>query len=168
MEKAKELGVDLVEIAPMAKPPVAKLIPFSKFKYQLQQKESEEKKKTKNAKIKELRLTPFMADGDFTSRVSRAKEFFANGDKVRFVVKFKGRQITKKEFGDKILAKVVETLYDVASVEIQPKQLGKIIMMQMSPVKKVAGKASSGSKTSTPSVETAPAEPTQKEQEANQ
>lgn len=138
--KAEELGTDLVEIAPQAKPPVAKLISFSKFKYQQKQKENQEKKKAKNAEIKELRLTPFMADGDFNSRMARAKEFISEGNKARFVVKFKGRQITKKEFGDKILARVVETLYDIASVEIAPKLMGKLMMMQMAPAKKQKSK----------------------------
>lgn len=136
LQKAHELNVDVVEIAGKATPPVVKLISFSKFKYQIQQKLNEEKKRTKNSEIKELRLTPFIAQGDLDSRVKKARQFLENGDKVRLVVKFKGRQITKKEFGDNVLLKATKALEDISSVEVAPKLMGKLIMMQLMPSKK--------------------------------
>lgn len=136
LQKAQELGVDVVEIAGKANPPVVKLISLSKFKYQLQQKRNEEKKRNKNAEIKELRLTPFIAKGDFDSRMKRARQFLEDGNKVRLVVKFKGRQITKKEFGDTVLNRAMTSLEDISTVEVPPKMMGKLIMMQLMPVKK--------------------------------
>ncbi len=135
-QKAQELGVDVVEIAGSAKPPVVKLISLSKFRYQLQQKKNEEKKRNKNAEIKELRLTPFIAQGDFDSRMKKARAFLEGGDKVRLVIKFKGRQITKKEFGDNVLNKAIAALGEISTIEVPPKLMGKMIMTQLMPVKK--------------------------------
>jgi len=136
LQKAAEYGVDVVEIAPKANPPVAKLIDFSKFKYQLAQKAQEEKKKAKISEIKELRFTPVIAQGDFDNRVKRAREFLTDGDKVRFVVKFIGRQITRKDLGEKVLNKAIEAVDDISIVEIPFKLMGKIMMTQVTPVKK--------------------------------
>jgi len=145
LDKARELGVDVVEIAPQAKPPVVKLISFSKFKYQLQQKAQEEKKKTKNVEIKELRFSPVMAQGDFDSRMKRARKFLTDGDKVRIVIKFRGREITKRELGDRIAIRAIEALADISMVEVQPKLLGKLLTLQLTPSKKKkpAGEAAS-------------------------
>lgn len=134
--KAQELGVDLVEIASSAMPPVAKLINFAKFKYQQQQKEQEEKKKNKAAELKELRFTPVIAQGDFDSRIKKARNYLEGNDKVRLVVKFTGRQITRKDFGERVLQRAVEQLQDCSMVEIQPRLLGKFMMMQLTPTKK--------------------------------
>lgn len=136
LRKARELGVDIVEIAPKAVPPVAKLIDFSKFKYQQQQKEQDEKKKTKISEIKELRMTPVMAQGDFDVRMKKARKYLEDGDKVRLVVKFQGRQIARKDLGERVIRKAVEQLSDCSQMEIQPKLMGKLLMMQLTPVKK--------------------------------
>mgnify|MGYP001585978041 FL=1 len=136
LRRARELGIDLVEIAPKAVPPVAKLIDFSKFKYQQQQKAQEDKKKAKIAEIKELRLTPVIAKGDFDSRMKKARKYLEGGDKVRLVVKFQGRLITRKEFGERVLQRAVEQLADCSAVEIAPRLLGKFMMMQLTAVKK--------------------------------
>jgi translation initiation factor IF-3 len=136
LKKANELGVDLVEIAPKALPPVAKLINFAKFKYQIAQKAQEDKRKTKISEIKELRMTPVIAQGDFDGRMKKARQFLEDGDKVRLNVKFAGRMITKKEYGEKVLKRAVDQLSDISMVEIAPKLIGKFMMMQLSPVKK--------------------------------
>ena len=136
LRRARESGIDLVEIAPKAVPPVAKLIDFSKFKYQQQQKAQEDKKKAKIAEIKELRLTPVIAKGDFDSRMKKARKYLEGGDKVRLVVKFQGRLITRKEFGERVLQRAVEQLADCSAVEIAPRLLGKFMMMQLTAVKK--------------------------------
>ena len=136
LRKARELGVDIVEIVPKAVPPVAKLIEFSKFKYQQQQKEQDEKKKAKISEIKELRMTPVMAQGDFDVRMKKARKYLEDGDKVRLVVKFQGRQIARKDLGERIIRRAVEQLADCSQMEIQPKLMGKLLMMQLTPVKK--------------------------------
>lgn len=125
LTEAKKLKVDLVEVAPQAVPPVAKLIEFSKFKYQLARKEREAKSSQKKVELKEIRLTPFMAQGDFDTKISKARNYLVGGDKVRFVIKFVGRQLTHKEFGDTIWQRAVLALADVSKIEQQPKWVGK-------------------------------------------
>ena len=133
LEKAKVLGVDVVEVAEKANPPVVKLIEFSKFKYQ------ENKKDRAGAasaqETKEIILHPFMAENDLFIKLNRVKEFLKNGDKVRLVVKFKGREITKKEFGEKIMAKALESLAEISSIEQEPKMLGKLMIATIKPKK---------------------------------
>jgi len=133
---AEAEGKDLVLVNPSAKPPVAKIIGFSKFKYQMQQKESESKKSSRNVDIKEIRFTPFIAEGDFNIRVKKAREFLTDGNKVKLNVKFTGRQITRKEFGDKVINKAVEQLADIASIERAPQLLGKMLVIQLQPKRK--------------------------------
>ncbi len=136
LKKAEELGLDLVEIAPQAKPPVAKLINFAKFKYQLAQKHQEEKKKNKNVELKEIRFTPFIGENDFKVRIRKAQDYLRGGDKVKLVVKFTGREITRKNFGDAVLNKAVTALADISRVEITPRLVGKNMFMQLVPSKK--------------------------------
>lgn len=133
LEKAHTLGVDVVEVAESAVPPVVKLIEFSKFKYQ-------ENKKTRAGlssaqETKEILLYPFMAENDLFIKLNRVKEFLQNGDKVKLVVKFKGREITKKEFGDKVMTKALENLVGLATVEQEPKMMGKLIIATVKPKK---------------------------------
>src|SRR5688572_24731538 len=108
LQKAKDEGLDLVEVATHANPPVAKIIDFKKFLYQEEKKKREEKKKAKVSETKEVRLGPFMSDNDLQVMVRRGREFLEDGDKVRLVVKFKGRQITRTEFGYQVVNKFVE------------------------------------------------------------
>ena len=133
---AREQGLDLVEVAPAAKPPVAKLIDFKKFLYQEEKKKREEKKKAKNSETKEVRLGPFMSDNDLGVMVKRAREFIEDGDKVRLVVKFKGRQITKQQFGAGVIQKVVASLADVAKMEKEPRMEGRQLVAILSHEKK--------------------------------
>jgi translation initiation factor IF-3 len=134
--KAQELGVDLVEVAPMAQPPVAKLIDFAKFKYQMQQKHQDEKKKNKQVEVKEIRFTPFIGTGDFDVRIKKATEYLKGGDKVKLVVKFTGREITRKNFGDAVLDRAMKALGDISKVEITPRLVGKNMFMQLAPATK--------------------------------
>lgn len=136
MLQAENEEKDLVLVNPAANPPVAKIIEFSKFKYQLQQKESDSKKSSKSVDIKEIRFTPFIAEGDFNMRIRKAREFLSDGNKVKLNVKFTGRQITRKEFGDKIINKAIEQLADIATVERAPQLLGKMLIVQLQPKKK--------------------------------
>ena len=134
--KAKEMGMDLVEIAPNAKPPVAKIVDFKKFLYQEEKKKREEKKKAKVSETKEVRLGPFMSDNDLSVMVRRSRDFLESGDKVRLVVKFAGRQITHPEFGHKVLDKVIAELSDISKVEKEKKLEGKQMISIISPDRK--------------------------------
>jgi translation initiation factor IF-3 len=140
IQEARKLGVDLVEVAPSAKPPVCKLIDFKKFKYQEAKKEREAKKGQKGGGLKEVRLTPFIASNDLSFRLKRAKEFLEEGDKVRLSVRFTGRQLTHKEFGDLVLSKALANLEGIAKKEAEPKWLGKDFFIILAPNKGKAGK----------------------------
>ncbi len=136
LAKAKSEGLDLVEIAPNAKPPVAKIIDFKKFLYQEEKRKREEKKKTKVSETKEVRLGPFMSDNDLEVMVRRSRDFLEDGNKVRLVVRFAGRQITHPEFGAKVIDKVTEKLSDVSKIEKEKKLEGKQMIAIISPEKK--------------------------------
>lgn len=136
LELAERELKDLVLIADKAEPPVVKLIEFSKFKYQQQQKKQEEKKGTKGNVIKELRLTPFIAAGDLESRINRIREFLEEGNKVRLQMKFKGREITKQDFGTNVFQKIFTAVAEVGRVESEPKLLGKFMTAQLTPTGK--------------------------------
>lgn len=136
LEQAKDQGLDLVEIAPAAKPPVAKIIDFKKFLYQEEKKKREEKKNAKTSETKEVRLGPFMSDNDLGVMTRRAREFLQNGDKVRLVVVFNGRQVTHPEFGHKVLDKVIAQLSDTSKVERDRRLEGRKLMILISPEKK--------------------------------
>ncbi len=140
LTKAKEAGMDLVEVAPTASPPVAKIIDFKKFLYQEEKKKKEEKKKSKVSETKEVRLGPFMNDHDLEVMIRRAKEFLTNNDKVRLVVKFKGRQITHPEFGKTVVQKVIDSVSDIGKVDRDPHFEGKQLLALLSPESKKKGK----------------------------
>jgi translation initiation factor IF-3 len=116
LQRAKELNIDVVEVAAKANPPVAKLIDFKKFKYQEAKKEREAKKSQKNVGVKEIRLRPFIGQHDFETRVGKAQEFLKEGNQVKIVVFFRGREITRKEFGFEVMKKFVAALESVRVV----------------------------------------------------
>jgi translation initiation factor IF-3 len=132
---AQEKELDLVEVAPMAKPPVVKMIDYNKFLYQLEKKKREEKRKSKVSETKEIRLGPFMSDNDLQVMVNRGREFLEEGDKIRLVVKFRGRQITRTEFGRGIIRKAIESLADISKVDREPKMEGRQLVALLSPEK---------------------------------
>jgi len=134
VQKARELGVDLVEVSPNTTPPVCKLINFKKLKYIKAKKEQEEKKNTKGGELKEIQLSPFIAQNDIDFRVTRAKKFIADGNKVKLRVRFSGRQIAKKDFGYKILENFVQSLSGVANKDSEAKLIGKEISLVLSPI----------------------------------
>jgi translation initiation factor IF-3 len=139
LSQAKAANVDAVEIAPMAKPPVVKLIDYKKFKYQLAKKERESKASQKKVELKEVRLTPFMGENDFQTRIARGREFLTDGNKVRINVRFVGRQLSKKEFGDQVMNKAFAALSDISTVDQPGKWLGKQYMATLTPFKKGQG-----------------------------
>ncbi len=144
IDKARELGLDLVEIAPTAKPPVARIIDFKKFLYQEEKKRREEKKKAKNSETKEIRLGPFMNEHDLETMVNRAREFLEENDKVKLVVRFKGRQMGHPEFGHKVIGKATEMLSDISKVDKSPHFEGRQLITMLSPEKHKEVKTAEG------------------------
>lgn len=136
MEKSKKEGLDLIEIAPLATPPVAKIINFGKFRYQEEKKRRQEAKKAKSAELKEIRFTPFIAENDYNVRLERIKEFLGQKNKVKAVVVFKGRQLGSKQFGYSLLKRLVEEFGDMVVVDMEPKFIGRHLIMIISPVNK--------------------------------
>lgn len=122
--KARERGVDLVEIAPNAQPPVAKLIDYGKFLYEQKKRQHEQKKKQVAVQVKEIKFRPGTDEHDYNYRMEHAREWLEDGDKVRAAIAFRGREMTHRELGAKILKKLTEDLSDVADVEIAPKMEG--------------------------------------------
>lgn len=136
MDYALGQGADLVLIGEAANPPVAKIIDFKKFLYQEQKKEAESKRSQKASGIKELRLgSPFAGTADIKARVDRAREMLTEGFKVKFVIKFVGRQITHPEFGHKTMNQIVDTLADVGKIDRESKFEGKLLTMVLAPIK---------------------------------
>lgn len=133
---AQEAGVDLVEVASKTDPPVAKIVDFAKFKYQERRKHLAGKGKAKSQDLKEVRFTPFIAENDFNIRIKRAREFLEEGDKVSLVVKFVGRQITRKEFGYELIKRAYSQLQDISTMEREPALKGKILTTTLAPSKK--------------------------------
>lgn len=139
LQKAKEFGVDVVEIAPNAKPPVAKLIDYKKFKYQEAKKERESKKNVKNVGVKEIRLRPFIEQHDFDTRLKRATEFIEKGNQVKINVLFKGRELGRKQFGFEVLNKFIKSIPGIKLVR-EPRMEGRVLAAMVVPDKKGDGK----------------------------
>lgn len=136
LAKARELGLDLVEVAPLAKPPVAKIVDFNKFLYQQSKKKQEEKRKAKVSETKELRLGALMEDHDLAVMIRRGHDFLKDGDKVRIVVKFRGRQIVHPEFGRNVAQKVITGLAAVSKIEREPHFEGRQLVAILAPERK--------------------------------
>ena len=134
--KARQKGLDLVEVAPKAQPPVCKIIDFKKFRYQ-EDKKLRASKRGQRQDLKEFRFTPFIAPRDYEIRINRAREFLNKGRKVRLTVKFLGRQITRKKFGYELLNKAVEALRDISKIEAEAKLQGKLLCTVLAPSKKL-------------------------------
>jgi len=135
LQQAQEKELDLIEVAPNAKPPVCKIVDFKKFKFLEAKKEQQEKKKAKKVNLKEVKLSPFIADNDFNFRLKRAEEFLKEGNKVKIAVFFKGRQITKKDFGYKLIEKALERLASLSEVDLGTKFVGRKLEVVLKPVK---------------------------------
>ena len=127
--RAEEEGVDLVAVAPEAKPPVCKLLDYGKLKYKEQKKQAEARKKTATHTVKELRIRYSTEQNDLDTKIRKARNFLEGGDRVRFLMRFKGREVVYKDLGRETLNKVIEILDDVALVEdYSPLQGNKIIV----------------------------------------
>lgn len=129
LKLAKEADLDLVKIAPNAKPPVCKIIDYGKYRYELARKEKEAKKKQKTVEIKEIRLSPNIESNDLNTKVNMARKFIAKGDKVKITLRFRGREMAHIQSSKHILDDFADMLSEVAVIEKPAKQEGKSIMM---------------------------------------
>jgi translation initiation factor IF-3 len=134
--RAEELGVDLVEISPTAKPPVCKLMDFGKYKYREQKRAHEAKMKQKQVHVKEIKLRPVTDEHDYQIKLRNAKRFLEDGDKVKFIVQFRGREMAHQEFGLRYLEKAQTDLEGLIAIEQAPKIEGRNAIMIVSPTKK--------------------------------
>lgn len=124
IQKARDMGLDLVEISPMAKPPVCKIIDYGKFLYEQKKRQREAKKKQVNVQVKEIKFRPATDMHDYGYRMQHARDWLEGGDKVRAAIAFRGREMSHRELGAKILARLTEDLADLADVEVAPKMEG--------------------------------------------
>ncbi|MBU1117361.1 translation initiation factor IF-3 [Patescibacteria group bacterium] len=136
LKLAHDNELDLVEISGNAKPPVVKMIEYSKFKYQEAKKAKAEKKGTKGGETKEVQMTPFIGQGDYDTRVKKSKDFLATGNKVKLSIKFHGRQIQKPEFGYQLIERFTNDLAELSTTEGAAKLIGKRLLVTFTPVKK--------------------------------
>lgn len=130
---AQEAHMDLVEIAPTAKPPVCRIMDYGKFRYEQQKREKEARKKQKTFDIKEVKLRPGIEEHDFNVKYKNAVRFLEDGDKVKVTIMFRGRELSHPELGEVLLKKMAEQLKDIAVVERVPKLEGKNMIMIVAP-----------------------------------
>lgn len=133
--QAYEAGLDLVEVSPNADPPVCKMLDFGKYKYMLQKKANEAKKKQKVVEIKEIKVRPNIDTHDLEVKMRAVHKFLDNGDKVKFTLRFRGREMAHKELGMNLLKSIREDLGDKIKVENEPKFEGRQIIMVVAPAK---------------------------------
>ena len=131
---AKEQGLDLIEIAPNAKPPVCKIIDMGKYKYDVQKKTNKAKKRQKKIELKEIKLRPVTEVHDYTFKIKNAQKFLLKGDKVKFTIKFKGREMQHSHLGNELMDKIKLDMEKIGKVELNPKFDGKQMIMVIQPL----------------------------------
>jgi len=131
---AKNLGLDLIEISPNTNPPVCKIMDMGKFKYDAQKKANLAKKKQKIVLLKEIKMRPVTETHDYEFKVKNAKKFISKGDKVKFTIKFKGRELQHSYLGNELMNKIKEDMKDIGKVELHPKFDGKQMIMVIQPL----------------------------------
>ena len=134
INRAKDVGLDLIEIAPNAKPPVCKIMDMGKYKYDAQKKANLAKKKQKIVLLKEIKMRPVTETHDYEFKVKNAKKFIAKGDKVKFTIRFKGRELQHSHLGNELMGKIKEDMKDIGKVELHPKFDGKQMIMVIQPL----------------------------------
>ena len=131
---AKEEGLDLIEIAPNANPPVCKIIDMGKFKYEAQKKANKAKKRQKKIELKEIKLRPVTEVHDYNFKLKNAQKFLSKGDKVKFTIRFKGRELMHSNLGNDLMNRILEDIKSVGKVEMSPKLDGKQMIMVIQPL----------------------------------
>ncbi len=131
---AKQEGLDLIEISPNANPPICKIIDVGKYKYDLQKKANKAKKRQKIINLKEIKLRPVTEIHDYNFKIKNAQKFLEKGDKVKFTVKFKGREMQHTHLGDKLMDRIINDTAELGKVEVKPKMEGRQIIMIVQPL----------------------------------
>ena len=134
ISKAREENLDLIEISPNASPPVCKIMDMGKYKYDLQKKANLARKKQKIVSLKEIKLRPGTETHDYNFKIKNAKKFINKGDKVKFTVKFKGREMQHTDLGKDLMDKIIDETKDVAKIESKPKFEGRQMVMIIQPL----------------------------------
>ncbi|PKR84273.1 translation initiation factor IF-3 [Heyndrickxia camelliae] len=133
IEIASRVNLDLVLVAPNAKPPVARIMDYGKYRFEQQKKEKEARKNQKVISIKEVRLSPTIEEHDFNTKLRNALKFLEKGDKVKASIRFKGRAITHKEIGQRVLDRFAEACAEVSTIESKPKMDGRSMFLVLAP-----------------------------------
>ena len=155
---AREKGLDLVEVAPNAEPPVCKIIDFGKFQYEAKKKANEAKKKQVTITVKEVKFRPGTDDHDYDYRMKHAREWLQDGDKVKATIWFRGREMTHRELGSRILAKLEQDLIDVGEVEARPRMEGNQMFIIFGPKRHKGSPKPAPTPTPSPSAPPSPAQ----------
>lgn len=140
------MDLDLVEVAPDANPPVCRIMNFTKFKYEEQQRAKESRKKATNIVVKEMKYRPKIGGGDFDTKTRKVAQFLGEGHKVKITIMFRGREMQHPELGRRILDRIAEQVADLGKVEVMPKQDGRNMTMVLGPDKKAQADAASAAK----------------------
>ncbi len=135
LEKARTLGLDLVEVAPAARPPVVKIMDYGKYRFEQAKAARAARKKQHNIQVKEVKYRPGISDHDFEFKTRHARTFLEEGNKVKVTMMFRGRQVTHPELGREVLERVYNELQDVGKVEMRPKLEGRNMTMVLAPTK---------------------------------
>ena len=138
---ARSMDLDLVEVAPDANPPVCRIMNFTKFKYEAQQRDKESRKKATNIVVKEMKYRPKIGGGDFDTKTRKVAQFLGEGHKVKITIMFRGREMQHPELGRRILDRVAEEVAEFGKVEVMPKQDGRNMTMVLGPDKKAQANA---------------------------
>jgi len=133
LKKAEEYGLDLVEVAPQANPPVCRIMDFAKYKYEQEKREREAKKHQKHSQLKEVRLSCRIEEHDYQIRLKHIQEFLEKGHKVRIRLLFKGREIIHQDLGKKLIDKLIKDTEKIARVEKSPQMIGKSLVLILGP-----------------------------------
>ncbi|RPF74660.1 MAG: translation initiation factor IF-3 [Rickettsiales bacterium TMED289] len=134
INKAKSENLDLIEISPNARPPVCKIMDMGKYKYDQQKKINKAKKKQKKIELKEIKLRPVTEVHDYTFKIKNAQKFLSKGDKVKFTIRFKGREMQHKNLGSNLMEKIKSDMQSIGKVELEPKFDGKQMIMVVQPL----------------------------------
>ncbi|SEO81990.1 bacterial translation initiation factor 3 (bIF-3) [Amphibacillus marinus] len=134
LEIAGNRNLDLVLVAPTAKPPVCRIMDYGKYRFEQQKKEKEARKNQKIINVKEVRLSPGIEDHDFNTKLKNARKFLEKGDKVKVSIRFRGRAITHKDLGRKVLEKMADECKDLSTIEQRPKMDGRSMFLMLAPI----------------------------------
>ncbi|MFP4125773.1 MAG: translation initiation factor IF-3 [Alphaproteobacteria bacterium] len=135
LDRARDVGLDLVEVSPTAKPPVCKILDYGKFKYEAQKRANAARKKQRVIEVKEIKMRPGIDDNDYNIKMKKVRTFLEEGDKVKVTMRFRGRELSHQNLAMNILTKVKEEVSDLGKVEQFPKMEGRQMVMVMAPLK---------------------------------